>query len=554
MIFSLVNIALLIFTLGWVIVGIYQLRHVSRIKGIRRSVFICLTLAGLMLLIFKPSISIKTNKERVLLIQQKEGNEDFIRKDYDQVFENFYEYLNSAYFDRKDSLFIIGRGLEREDLAILKNIPKKIVLKTETGGFTDVKIPSVKSYRPFEITGTIDQVKAREVKVVAPDGKEYYSPLENQNFSIKIQAKEAGPFLYDIHLVQENDTLCEKLPILVEEDNPWKILILSSSPSFENNFLKNHFSEQGKEFTIRQKISQDKYQYSYTNTGKHTIFPLNKTSLLRYDFCLIDVATWNSMGSDNRNNVLEEVKNRGLSLLIKPDHQAVARDIPPYRIGSQETISWQEDNREVEINSTLLSGDNSYHEIKSDGYVIGYHTNYGVGKIGIVAIESTYLFLLNEMKNSFQKIWTDFLSVFYTPIIKSTIIHTPDWNFENTSIPVHVITSEEKPQLKLNDSIRLALHESPFVSNFYSAKAFADDGWHYLHLANDSLKHWFYIHPDSSWKVLRSQQLGLINQGAQVTSSEGNVSTERVPVPWFWGFLLSVLGMGLLWLDERLSD
>ena len=551
---SPVNIALLIFLLTWAIAGIYQLRYVSSSKAIRRSLFICMALAGILLLIFKPSFSIQTRNKRVLLVQQQEGNEVFIRKEYDQVFENFYEYLNSEYYQRKDSLFIIGGGLEAGDLALLKDIPKKIIIDNVRGGFSDLKTPTVKSYRPFEITGTVDVANALGVKVVAPDGTEYYSPLEKQDFSIKLQAREAGPFLYDMHLIQENDTLCEKLPIVVEEDKPWKILVLNSSPSFENNFLKNHFGEQGKEFTIRQKISQDKYQYSYTNTGRHTIFPLNKKSLLRYDFCLIDVATWNSMGRDNRNNILEEVKNRGLSLLIKADLQESARNIPTYRIQSQKSISWQEDNREVDINATRLSANSNYQEIKSNGHIIGYHTNYGVGKIGIVGIESTYLLLLNEMEDSYQKIWTDLLSVFYTPINESTIIHTPNLNFENTSIPIHVITSEKNPQLKLNDSISLALQESPFVSNFYTAKAFADDGWHYLHLEGDSLRHWFYIHPDSSWKVLRSQNLKLINERAEAISSDGSLHSEKIPMPWYYGLLLSVLGLGLLWLDERLND
>ena len=551
---SPVNIALLIFILAWAIAGIYQLRYVSSSKGIRRSVFICVALAGILLLIFKPSISIQTNNKRVLLLQLQEDNEDFIRKDYDYVFENFYEYLNSPYYQRKDSLFIIGEGLEPEDLSLLKDIPKKIIIKNVHGGFSDIKIPTVKSYRPFEITGTVDLVNARGVKVVAPDGKEYYSSLEKQVFSIKLQAREAGPFLYDIHLIQENDTLCEKLPIVVEEDKPWKILVLNSSPSFENNFLKNHFGEQGKEFTIRQKISQDKYQYSYTNTGRHTIFPLNKTSLLRYDFCLIDVATWNSMGSDNRNNVLEEVKNRGLSLLIKPDRQAVARDIPTYRVRSQEPISWQEDNREVEITATYLSTNRNYREIQSQGHIIGYYANHGVGKIGIVGIESSYLLLLNEMENSYQKIWTDLLSVFYTPVVASTIIETPYWNFENTSIPLHVITSEEKPQLLLNDSIRVAMHESPFVSSYYLAKTFAEDGWQNLRLSTDTTKHWFYVHPETTWQVLRNQNLKLINERAEAISSDGSVHMGKIPMPWYYGFLLSVLGLGLLWLDERLND
>lgn len=550
---SLVNIVLLIFIATWILVGIYQLRFVSGIKRVRRLFFLCTALAGLLLLSFQPSITGNTVNKKVLLIQQEERNEDFVRKDYDQVFENFHEYLTSDYYDRRDSLIIMGGALSAEDLSLLENIPKRIQLHDIKGGFTDLEIPSVKSYRPFKITGSTDLKNTKEIKVIAPDGTEYYSPIEDSKFTIELQAREAGPFLYDLHVIQENDTLCEKLPIYVEKDQPWKMLILSSSPSFENNFLKNHFGVQGKEFTIRQKISQEKYQYSYTNTGRHTIFPLNKNSLLRYDFCLIDVATWNSMGSDNRNSVLQEVKNRGLSLLIKPDRQAVARDIPKYRIRSQESISWQEDNREVEINATQLSVNSNYREIQSQGYIIGYHTNYGVGRIGILGIESSYLLLLNEMEDSYQKIWTDFLSVFYTPIVESSIIQTPTWNFENTSIPVHVITSEEKPQLILNDSIRVAMHKSPFVSSYYSAKTFAEEGWHNLRMSADTIKHWFYVHPDSTWQVLRSQNLKLINEGAEAISSDSG-HMEKVPIPWYYGFLLSILGFGLLWLDERLND
>ncbi len=551
---SIVNIVILSLIILWIFAGAHLLRPISAKYRARRILFLVLSLAGFILMVFKPYINRKTTKKSVLLVHKLEGNESFSKKKYDRVFQNFYEYLTSEFYLRKDSLTIMGNGLEPEDLSLIKDIPKKVVLKDVRGGFTEVQVPLVKSYRPFQITGSVDQVNAKGVKVVTPDGTEYYSPLQDLDFTIELQAQEPGPFIYDLHLIGENDTLCEKLPIVIEEDTPWKILILNSSPSFEHNFLKNHFGEQGKQFTIRQKISKDKYQYSYTNTERHSIFPLTKTSLLRYDFCLIDVATWNSVGSDNRKSILEEVKNRGLSLLIKPSNGMVARDIPKYRVQSSESISWQEDNREVEINSTRLSSTSAYQEITSQGHIIGYQTNYGIGKIGIVGMEATYLLLLNEMENSYQKIWTDFLSVFYTPTQETSIIKTPFWNFRNTSIPVQVITSEDKPQLILNDSIRLAMQESPFVADYYSARTFADDGWHYLNLTSDTLKHWFYVHPDSTWKVQRSQNLKLINERALATSSVGDIHIERVPIPWYWGLLLCVLGLGLLWLDERIYD
>jgi hypothetical protein len=60
----------------------------------------------------------------------------------------------------------------------------------------------------------------------------------------------------------------KKIPVFVESQATLKVLILSSSPDFENKFLKNWLFENQYVCAVRSAISKNKFSTEFLNSTK----------------------------------------------------------------------------------------------------------------------------------------------------------------------------------------------------------------------------------------------------------------------------------------------
>jgi hypothetical protein len=139
-------------------------------------------------------------------------------------------------------------------------------------------------------------------------------------FRLCMTPAQAGKAVYSLVAVAGGDTLeQEQLPVEVRADNVLKILVLASSPDFENTFLINWLSKNGDQVASRTAVSRGKYHLSFVNMEERPLEPLSPAVLGAFDLVVADAGALPAAGTAAAVALHRQVEDNGLGLLIKVD-------------------------------------------------------------------------------------------------------------------------------------------------------------------------------------------------------------------------------------------
>ena len=516
-----------------------------------RTLFLLIGLVGLFLLFARPTIK-ETIPIKNIILATSNSAKVVPQKGLNlKTVNSIHELLNAE--ASYDTVIISGDGLSESSLSLLDSFQLKFHPSVKIKGFTAINIPIAKEKEPWSLSGTINQAQAQKVNLKLSDGQLLETtPDENGNFLFTTVAGSAGHFTYEISAQYPDTTITETIPIEILPSQKWNLLALSSSPTFELNYLKNYWVKLGNGFTLKQKVSNDRYKETFLNNPKIALDKINNQVLNKFNFLLIDTKSWNDLKETEQSLILNYVTAGRVGLLfIGIEKGDTVEKLANLKIDSEQEIVVENSNTKI-TQSKISKG---YRSLRFNKFMPAAIRNYGLGTIAVMTIPETYRFLLADDNTSYQNIWAKIFSELYIAPSEEVIFKSPTWNWENEDVNINIYANKNiEEQASLNSAIQVPIYETKDQIGMYAATVRSNAGWNRLSINADKYVHRFYTHPSNSWHAIKQSHLHSINHTAAkaqraISKRENHTSKE---LPFYWGLIISLIGFGGLWMHERI--
>ena len=469
---------------------------------------------------------------------------------------------------------IAGYGLTENQLAYLQPAITQWHFKQPQAGITAVswqqqvmpgKTVQVQG-RCFNNTGTtllllLEAYATGQDSLLVPPGKE-------MDFSLQSPVKHTGSAVFRLQLrsgkkILENNPV----PVWVTEPAHLRMLVMASSPDFENRFLQQWLGENGFSAVVHTRISKDKYQESFIN---RTSFPFSKLSagvLDSFDVIIADEPILKSLSPAESNAVKTQISDKGMGLLVRADTALAQNSFygHPFRL-QPSLINHVQAYRPVltipaDTLSPLPSGQPTIQSgpylqddvTDGNGHTLVASTLYGSGKITISTIDNSFQWPLSGEAASYGIYWTHLLTELgrkYTGqayITPGSAIHHP-----GERITVNRTGNAPEYMLFANDSIRLPVQQDARLPYLWHADYWPQqEGWHTIRDANARVS--TYIYGKNDWPIVhayeRLQATQRWMQQHPITSTAENAITNKS----YRGLAVCLLLISVcsLWMERK---
>jgi len=521
----------------------YHLRKHGNEHIVLRSLFLGLGLLGLLLLYLKPITTTEIPAKNIV-INTTDSNDEV------DEFNTVHEVINAT--EVFDTVIIRGDGLSAEDLTLLDSFHIKFIPREKQKGFTNIQIPTVKEKEAWTLIGNLNQQEPQNILLELSDGKtlETTSGTDGK-FSLRVSSKSPGHFTYKLSTQFADSTYVESFPLEVLPSEKWNLLALSSSPSFELNYLKNYWVKLGNGFSLRQKVSDSRFKETFLNNPKIALEKINSQTLNKFNFLLVDAISWNGLKVEEQNLVLKYVGNGRIGLLFvglgKGD---VISKVKNLSIESEQEIL----NEDLNVKFSKINTPSGFRKTTYQKLPSAAVRNYGLGNIGLMTINNTNRLILVDQTTTYQNIWANIFSELYIAPSDDIVFKSSKWNWEGEDIDINIYSRKELDKTGLlNGNVEVPITPTQEQNGLFSSRLKSQAGWNNLQLESSNAAHKFYVHPINSWQAMKQAHLHKINHlAASKTKNLPNRFNKETNVfPFYWGLLISLLGFGLLWLHER---
>lgn len=489
-----------------------------------------------------------------------------------------------AYFLKSNpdyqTLHILGYGLESDELKSLKT--KNLIFHPSAlaDGISSISWPGkIRSGEQLLVQGRYNNTTGTGVKLILQGlGTNLDSAIIGKEtlgiFELSCIPKHLDKAVYSLIALADNDTISiEELPVLVKERESLRILILASSPDFENKFLKNWLSGQEYSVSVRTTISTNKYSTEFLNSRKNDLKRINTSLLNNFDILIGDMNELSRLSSTENQAVQNQVNN-GMGLIIKADAaepgNGFYRNVFTIRenrkvIPKTLKLNWEDHS----ATKTVLQGSNSIEILaqagtqslvkNESGDILTNSKLSGKGRILLTVINDSYTWMLGNNVEDYSSFWTYILE-------KAARKKEYSESFAINSLPVinkktGIEFQRETgtiPDIQINTE-RIAFMQHPVLS-FQQTGSFwpAQTGWQSLQSENTDTN-WFYVFDEKAWKGVKASEK-LKNTKVSIERSEENITTEKGAIQVYedtispiWFYILFLLCCTYLWLEVKLS-
>lgn len=328
-----------------------------------------------------------------------------------------------------DTFHVFGNGLDEASLARLKN--HAIVFHVPPAGVAISNIywkQLLHTGEALKLQGIYENNSAKKIKIALDAfGKErdtlFAAPGTRRPFSLSTTPVHTGRAVYRLVVSSGSDTLQnEPVPVEVQAIAPLQVLVIASSPDFDNTYLKNNLSQQGYQVSISTAVSTNKSDRQFLNAAlQHEDALLNTGYLGNFDVIIADQTALQEMGTAALSALRTVVADKGTGLLLKIDEQKsnnafYARLFPVKTIPqNKEVYRWlmteTEDSGRYKIKmATPLSivYQPGQQVILKDAQsnIYAAAALFGSGKIVASTLSNTFSMALAGDKTSWQALWS----------------------------------------------------------------------------------------------------------------------------------------------------
>ncbi len=374
-------------------------------------------------------------------------------------------------------------------------------------------------------------------------------------FFHKLSAPPAGRYLWNLHL----DSLDHPLPVEVTDRPRPRLLLLGGSPDFETKYLKNWLGDQGYRLATRFVVSRDRYLTEWINQSRGDLEPLTLNRLEQFDLLLLSADYWTELASDEQ-AVLTRANREGLGLLLLKTSTTLRLpgilrafelqpSAPKYQLPGIEL--------ELEKPPLQIRSSNRLFPLytSTSGEVIGAWKPNGKGRLGLIVGGNTFPLLLYDELAAYARLWRTPITTLARSFEEPPPLEAPFPIVTGQLTTFHWRTGLETPNVQWidpsGDTINFPPRQGVLESDRWSVPAVPQQaGWHQLQSGEAAA--WFYATGDEDWLALRRHERLVANRTA---GDDQNVvpvvPTQWRPYPLWWWFGLSLLGLTVRWIWEK---
>jgi len=440
-----------------------------------------------------------------------------------------------------------------------------------------------------------------QVKIIDPAGELVAQEklLNGEYVKLSINPKMTGIHQYLVLLNNSKDQLIERNTINLEVNtaDTAKILVIQSAPSFETKQLQNWAAENGSQFSIRTRISKDKYITRSSNIPSNHLDLINYKRLSSevfqyFDLAIIDGRELTSLNDSDLEQLIRSIE-KGLGVLILVDHDLVsvnkdqqtkilenfkitpltqeAKIIPYFVNNDQITGPITEQFISLSAASVLSNSVNTTRSLilSSKGVPIAVSQAKELGRVGVSLLHSTHQLVTSGYHSDYTLLWQHLIENTARKKQRSAIMFekSADLLLENSltqlcyikansseKLTSHLLILDEKAtyqqELMINEN---ALIRDRACGSFWAKSA----GWYQIFKpgAKKPLEK-LYISPKNSW--LAHQQYkkitaSLTKQAQQISNLNNLEEKHTTPInQWLFWWLFFICA-SLIWLERKFS-
>ncbi|MGH8051050.1 MAG: hypothetical protein ACREPB_10365 [Arenimonas sp.] len=458
-------------------------------------------------------------------------------------------------------LQIVGMGLSTRDQEAARGFSIGFSPSPLPKALVELSLPDkVSSGARWAVRGRVNQINDARIELLDPGNAvvagTQVDPLGN--FALGDVARAPGVTMYQLRILDAQKKILEtvKLPLIVLQDQPLKVLSLSGGPNPELKYLRRWAVDAGVQL-------QSQVNLSVGVQLNNDAVAIDSASLRETDLLILDERAWSAMNRNNKQTVIDALRN-GMGLLLRITGPLTANDRAELRalgftvsdanIVQGVRLKTDDDKknqptlarRPLRVSSsdavTLLQDDTNNP--------LALWRAEGRGRIGVIWLTDSYKLVLGDEASSHGQIWGNAASTLARtrnaalPYLRDTTARINEITVLcNISAKTYVQEPDSKTTCLLIDNIRA---DNKNCAAFWPHKT----GWHLA--VSDSQQLPFYVRdsdeaPGLKANALREATLLLTARQA----SEKNTSRIPVPgLPWPW-FSVWLLVTAALWLLER---
>lgn len=537
---------------------------------------------------FKKNVE-PVSKEVVLLTEGfiSDSVQAFLRSNRMPVYTFDETLLAAEKFDAKLLVYpgdiagfrphIFGYGLNKDQLA---QLPPYIFHPSPATGITAVHWRrKIKTGEQLAVQGNYKNTSSTPVKIVLSNFQTGFDSVtvaagKEQFFTLAASPKQLGRVLYHIAVTGKNDTLQkEPVPVEIEQGEPVCVLMLASSPDFDNRFLKNWLSEKGYPVVVRTAISKNRFSRDYLNIAETNIGRITSSLLEKFDIILADASELAVIGKDELSAIQSFVTQKKAGLIIRSDSAATGHSFYsgffPLSHADSGRQSVQLSLQDISHSLPAIAIDHlQFIREQPDtkplirdkqSRVFAALALYGAGKIVMTSIPNSFSWALSGNKEAYNEVWSEIFNAAYpdktgketwqvNPFIPS--IHEP------AAITLQT-QAAGVPQAAI-EGATVYMQQNAWLPYQWAATFWpVQQGWQTGIGLNGQPWYWYAFGKQEWQSVKNSRKLSAMSYQPSAVSEQKEdalrqaTSDKREDVSKIWFFLMFLIAASFLWFENK---
>ena len=327
---------------------------------------------------------------------------------------------------KNDTIHLFGYGLNKETLALFHPIPIVFHNGQPMPAITHIYWKqTLQPGEPLILQGHYENNTSRVVKIMlqafgTSKDSVFVHAFTGSDFSLQTIPLHTGQAVFSLIATAGQDTLEKNpVPVAVQPVLPLQLLIISSSPEFENTFLKNYLARQGYQVSVITTISSNKASRQFLNMPRQQANKLTIPYLAAFDVLMADEAALQQLSAAELFSIRSVVREKGTGLLIQMGAQknpgAFYTSFFPVRTLQQNKQAFLLLHEPTDSNRYKIRIADPESIVYTPGTQVILQDNqsgifasavvYGSGKIIGTTLQNTYSIALSGDKTSYQQLW-----------------------------------------------------------------------------------------------------------------------------------------------------
>lgn len=345
--------------------------------------------------------------------------------------------------------------------------------------------------------------------------------------------------------------------ILVEEKKKYVFHLLAESPDFEWRFLKDFLADEGHAVYLRSKISRNKYKTDFSNWPDSLNQQLKNYNPLYTNVLIADMQAWNNLNTNQKAEYTTKLREKQGVLLLRGNANSTL-SLSSIHKGLNGQLKLSDNSEEFE--GVQIIGINYLESLKKDEELYFSYSILPDLSLGVLALQDTYKWQLSGKEALYTSYWIDIINKLLRDQAINYINKTK-WPVQFQPFHLQYWADNDVDTLSLvndnSDTTKLSLIQDELYPErqhlvYYPASI----GWHQILGNEQTIVDQFYVHPKNtssqnlmnlSYNYSNNKYIESISSGDRI-----NFSNNKDKSLIFWFFLLFLLSISFLWIEEKI--